>query len=329
MKINRGVSLIVLVITILVIIILAGAVILSLADNNPINSATEATFKSNLQGYKSELTLYLTSEYVKEYGDLDITTISSTKTTGTYDGGKTIQEIITSMSDSDASEYVIYKGKLVYIGTDVNKKIYAKEIITPDTYVKDSLLLWLNGEDFPNSSSSTLWIDKSGNNNHATVHNFDYNASSGSDGSGSVLFDGLNDYINLGNLNFSSLTNVTISFWRKSNVIKNWLLLRGNVSGTCYTMAVYNGSNFYHGEIGTNSKIYIDGILSTLPKDDNLWHHYLVTNVNLSSWTFATLSNYSSWQYYNYLGDLKIYNRPFIASEALNNFNAEKVKYGY
>ena len=44
---SRGISLIVLVITIIVIVILAVAVILSVANNNPIQSAKEATKKSN------------------------------------------------------------------------------------------------------------------------------------------------------------------------------------------------------------------------------------------------------------------------------------------
>jgi len=59
MKINKGISLIVLVITIIVIIILAGSVILSLSTNNPIDKSKEATFKTNVVEYNSELALVL------------------------------------------------------------------------------------------------------------------------------------------------------------------------------------------------------------------------------------------------------------------------------
>ncbi|MEG2236004.1 MAG: hypothetical protein RR144_06205, partial [Clostridia bacterium] len=45
-KNKAGISLIILVVTIIVIIILVGTVILSLTNNNPINEANEATFKS-------------------------------------------------------------------------------------------------------------------------------------------------------------------------------------------------------------------------------------------------------------------------------------------
>jgi Tfp pilus assembly protein PilE len=325
---KRGISLIVLVITIIVIIILAGAVILSLSQNNPIVQATEAAFKSDLQEYKNELTLYLASEYSKKLGNLDTTTISASKTTGNYDGGKIIKQIITSMTDADTSNYIINKGKLVYIGSDINKKAWAKDIVIPDTYIKDNLILWLDGRDFQNTPSTTLWLDKSGNNNHASVYNFDYTTTSGSDGSGAVVFDGINDYINLGNLNFGALTNVTVSFWRKSNVSKYWLIL-SDISPNYWLMASHGSDSFYNNTAGGSVISYVDGVASLIPKDDNLWHYYTATNVNLSAWKTATLSNYVNFQYHSYLGDLKIYNRAFSASDVMNNFNAEKVIYGY
>ena len=46
---KRGISLIVLAITIVIITILAVAVILSFNSNNPIDNAYEATFKSNIR----------------------------------------------------------------------------------------------------------------------------------------------------------------------------------------------------------------------------------------------------------------------------------------
>jgi hypothetical protein len=54
---KKGISLIVLVITIIVIIILAGAVILNLADSNPISSANKATCLSDIANYKSAVAL--------------------------------------------------------------------------------------------------------------------------------------------------------------------------------------------------------------------------------------------------------------------------------
>lgn len=56
---KKGISLIVLVITIIVIIILAGAVILSLAQNNPIGQANEATRAHDAGEVESALSMYL------------------------------------------------------------------------------------------------------------------------------------------------------------------------------------------------------------------------------------------------------------------------------
>lgn len=63
MKINKGVSLIVLIITIIVIIIIAGTVILTFSSNNPIEQANEAVFKQDVSTYGSELDNYFLTEY--------------------------------------------------------------------------------------------------------------------------------------------------------------------------------------------------------------------------------------------------------------------------
>lgn len=52
---EKGISLIVLVITIIVIVILAGALILSLVSNNPISQANKATYLSDVRNFQTEL----------------------------------------------------------------------------------------------------------------------------------------------------------------------------------------------------------------------------------------------------------------------------------
>jgi hypothetical protein len=59
---KKGISLIVLVITIIVIIILAGAVILSLASNNPIAQASEAVYKQDKVEVQSAINMLLAKE---------------------------------------------------------------------------------------------------------------------------------------------------------------------------------------------------------------------------------------------------------------------------
>ncbi len=65
MKKREGISLITLVITIIIIIILAGAVILNLSGNNPIKSSTKAKVFSDIDSFNSELTISISKEYIK------------------------------------------------------------------------------------------------------------------------------------------------------------------------------------------------------------------------------------------------------------------------
>ncbi|MDF2865192.1 MAG: hypothetical protein K0R72_1, partial [Clostridia bacterium] len=57
-KMKKGISLIMLVITIIVIIILVGAVILGLTNNNPIDSAKYAVFSSDISTLEEQVALY-------------------------------------------------------------------------------------------------------------------------------------------------------------------------------------------------------------------------------------------------------------------------------
>jgi alpha-tubulin suppressor-like RCC1 family protein/type II secretory pathway pseudopilin PulG len=127
LKSNIGISLITLVITIIVIIILAGAIILSLASNNPIGQAKEASFKENIQSYESELTMWLTKEYASKLGSLDISTINADKSSGTYNNLK-IKDIIPSIKSEDEDSFVIEEGALKYVGTNEEEQVWASNI---------------------------------------------------------------------------------------------------------------------------------------------------------------------------------------------------------
>jgi type II secretory pathway pseudopilin PulG len=86
MKAKKGISLIVLVITIIVIIILAGAVILNLTKNNPMNSAKVASLTSTREALESAVLLYTQQIIASTNGDYSSTDILSglaVKTPGT------------------------------------------------------------------------------------------------------------------------------------------------------------------------------------------------------------------------------------------------------
>ena len=64
---KKGMSLIVLVITILVMIILAGVVVVGLSDNNPIESANAAKALTELSNYSQSASLYAANKLSKGY----------------------------------------------------------------------------------------------------------------------------------------------------------------------------------------------------------------------------------------------------------------------
>jgi hypothetical protein len=116
MKSRKGISLIVLVITIIVIIILAGSVILSLSKNNPILTAQEATFKNDMDSVQSGITMYITSKYAQTLGGFDVNTMNGE--VSTYIPGVTKYD----------SNFDIVKGKLIYTGTDIQTVAYARNM---------------------------------------------------------------------------------------------------------------------------------------------------------------------------------------------------------
>jgi Tfp pilus assembly protein PilE len=116
MRNKRGISLIVLVITIIVIIILAGSVILSLSKNNPILTAQEATFKNDMDSVQSGLTMYMTKQYAQTLGSFDVNTMNGEVST-----------YIPNMTKYD-STFDVVKGKLIYTGTDIQTVAYARNM---------------------------------------------------------------------------------------------------------------------------------------------------------------------------------------------------------
>ncbi len=122
MKNKKGISLIVLIITVIVMIILAGVVVVSLQKNNPIQDAKVARFKTNYQDLKVELNdnilkaLKNTEGLKKE--DITETTLDR------------MRKYIPSLPNSFASKVCIKEGNLVlkYDALTEREKDLAKDV---------------------------------------------------------------------------------------------------------------------------------------------------------------------------------------------------------
>ena len=130
---RKGISLIVLVITILVMIILAGVVVVSLQKNNPIEKAKEATFKQSLAQIGEELEMFCVnekaqnSEFIKD--TLHASKNSLAFNTKTESSGKNIYDIIPSLKDSKYKNQVeVIQGMLFYRTPDKKEIPWLKEL---------------------------------------------------------------------------------------------------------------------------------------------------------------------------------------------------------
>ena len=95
-----------MIVTIIVIIILAAVVVLILSKNNPIQSSKEARFKEDIRSIQDELSMYFASEYAKNPGSFDPSTINLS-----------VDKMVEGLPSSKVykEKIVISKGKIVYI----------------------------------------------------------------------------------------------------------------------------------------------------------------------------------------------------------------------
>jgi len=216
--------------------------------------------------------------------------------------------------------------------------------------VTDGLVLCLdaaNPKSYP--GSGTTWTDLSGNGNSGTLTNGPtFNASN----NGYLSFDGINDYIDVGNgsnLSFGNTFTAIAWFHVGSTTIYQPIVSKVNSDGSLgWEMANSAGtfrstlrptstqinlnqsgslslSTWYMGAItfdNTTLKMYINGILNnstisggpvTLNSSQNLW--------------IGARGNGNNF-YNGFISNASIYNRALTASEIQQNFNALRGRYG-
>ena len=117
---KQGISLIVLVITIIVIVILAVTVILSIANNNPIENAKEARFKNDMKTIEEELNMYIAKNYADRQG--------TSMGVSNLEGETMVSALPSTRNYQDKVK--IKDGKLYVIRNNVNKeeKQWASEL---------------------------------------------------------------------------------------------------------------------------------------------------------------------------------------------------------
>lgn len=161
----------------------------------------------------------------------------------------------------------------------------------------------------------TIEYDGSGYKNHGTVSgNVTLSADSPRYTGSYSLADG--KYITAPGLTY--INSGSISFWAKINTLASngWLPFTGPTKSH-YIMASTGGTgSFYHNAAGEETKtIYEDGKVITAPSSIGVWHHYVITNVDLTTWTKFILNNYeSNWNAELQMSDVRVYSTTLDAT---------------
>jgi len=251
-------------------------------------------------------------------------------------------------------------GKLRFSG--VSSGGFKARYVDYSSIVTNGLILNLdagNPSSYPGSGTS--WTDLSGNGNNGTLTN---GPTFNSDNGGSIVFDGTNDnaLLPINFFSYPSLTTFSISLWFKSSQSNGGTLFgqqntNNPSSANGYVPVIYLQSNgliriepFWTNSISNN-------IVNTNPLNNNIWHCITTTYNNgtnklyvnggyVTERTGLSLVSYTSTYYYiigagfsggrglgsdYFFGNISnfvFYNRELSLAEVLQNYNAQKSRFG-
>jgi len=217
--------------------------------------------------------------------------------------------------------------------------------------VQNGLVLNLDaGKFYSYPQSGITWTDLTNNNNTGTLTNGPNYSSANS---GSIVFDGTNDGIQLAGTNLS-LNEHTISSWHYStNFNQTGMVFEKSTNGTANTqyMITYNNNNFmYYRTIGLSTQDLVVANAST----NNQWNNLVATfdGANKRIYTNGVLRGTSvtltgtivqnttgiaaigiipdfvNYAFNGRIAITSIYNRALSAAEVSQNFNALRARFG-
>jgi len=200
--------------------------------------------------------------------------------------------------------------------------------------------------------SGTAWSDLSGNSNTGTLTN---GPTFSAGNMGSILFDGTNDYVDMGSSTYCNLINISVSVWIKvtsasgyflgrynNTTVSNGFIMYYDVSSTKFGVGGRESSATYLNSATINTYPLNNWYNFTWTKSANVWSLYVNGSLDVSSSVgngTTSFSNNTMWlgannegygQYYSggNLSNVQIYNRVLTAAEVLQNYNATKSRFG-
>jgi hypothetical protein len=213
----------------------------------------------------------------------------------------------------------------------------------PGNIVTNGLVLYLDAANYQSYvSGSTTWRDLSSSNlSGSLINGPTYNSGN----AGSIVFDGVDDYVNCGS-GISTTTTITVNAWVKLSINNNYQHIVDSSGNTWHLAVLNNGrayfwdGNVYHtagGILSTNTWYMVTGV-KTLITNDIYINGTINNSLNSTSSINTNTVNLSRWQgnldnpisrYLNgNIATTQIYNRALTASEVLQNYNATKGRFG-
>jgi hypothetical protein len=220
-------------------------------------------------------------------------------------------------------------------------------MFTGPNIITDGLVLSLDaGNNKSYQSGSTTWFDRSGRGNNGTLTNGPtFNSANG----GSIVFDGVNDYVSMGNF-IQNITAFTVNHWITLNISQTTRTIfsnystvggpRGWVTGISDSTA--NVVKFFLGDSTLFSTFaLIVGIPYYVTVTYNSGNPTIYINGVFNNSSTTTIT-YSSLALNNDIGRLgtgiqnfngrisqvSVYNRALTPDEILQNYNATKTRFG-
>lgn len=216
----------------------------------------------------------------------------------------------------------------------------------PDV-IEDGLVLCLdagNNNSYP--KSGTTWSDLAGSNNGTLTNGPTFDAGNG----GSIVFDGTNDYIDLGSSapvtsELAGSASVSCCFWYKQRTVDNNSGIIGIGSNLNRQIWVYNTASYGVQLSVDNSSSVSTGVKENSLQSVGVWYHYSLTwtagsakiyrngtLVNTDSNPTGVIYTSQSTNYLGYisgfgyneidLAQVLIYNKELSADEIRQNYQA-------
>ena len=230
-------------------------------------------------------------------------------------------------------------------------------MFTGPNIITDGLVLALdaaNVKSYP--GAGTAWNDLSGNNNHGELVNGPtYDSANG----GSIVFDGVNDYVKVTNCVNALPQDITIELWLKGTTaafdsaleigqggssIANELVARGSNGASNYLQYL---TYYEKTDLTTNNFIAVTPGNGMPISPTQFSQHVIWLKGNGTSGTYlngslfvnnVTPTSFNRWYitytdlYFGFgienISAIKIYNKVITSEEVLQNYNATKARFG-